>query len=944
MRTRSKRFGRVLLCLFFLASALGALGQVDDPKRELEFARGLIGLGFADFAEKVVQQVLRFHPDLKDSAAIVQAEILVSRRKYKEAEDIAKAMDPGSPKAQAIQLAIAKGYYSVGDLAKAREIYEAFFKQYEGRLPTDPDLLAFYRDAAYQFGAMLEQAGDLAGAVAAYDKYLATKPERHVARALMAKQAEAHVQLATGLSGAEREKHLAAAEKLSNDLQWGGQDLWFGQSLVTMAHAHLVRGKRADAQKFLLHNLDVFKAIDDALREEGHPMALSPMAGARYLLGELYVQDAEDAAKDPAKAEQAVAAYGEALKQFVNVFAQYADSDWGPKAGLKAQEIKKILEEKYGRQVKWTLDPKALAKISEASFRLADNLYREKKYAQAVTEYLKILNQFPENEASLKALAIVLDCYVQLNDPLFMRATAEYIAERFAGNPLAAQGLLAAAKTFFDRNDEPQYTYFYELYLKYFPQHERAASILLTLAGLKKKAGDEAGAARYYQRIVDNYPKDQAYPKALNAMAWSYFLGSNYAAAVEGFKKYLAAAQPSAEKAQAQFALAESYRILRQWPEAIAEYERLIAWLTPKDNPYTTSAEDARKNADLLERATFQRAFCYSRIEGSPEEVRAQRLKGIQLFDQFLAAFPNSTLAPKALDAKGRMQLEIGQYDAAAKTFDELAAKYPTSEEGRNALFSLIRSAVEVKQLDQAVAAFEKMYAQRSKFKPEEFMRVGQLLLDAGQLAQASEAFRHVIETIPSAGLPKDEERRLMERSLFGLGRAAFEQGRYDEAAQAMSELMKRYPKSGTFYDAKFVLARAYKELKRLPEAIAALSDIMKFTEDPILRDRTTYELAMIQREQGDKAAALASYLRIALLSDPQKPELRNLVEQSLLESIRLGMELERYQDVLDSCDQYLAAFPEGSQVEEVRRIRGEARLKAAASGAGVTTSEPSGS
>jgi len=49
------------------------------------------------------------------------------------------------------------------------------------------------------------------------------------------------------------------------------------------------------------------------------------------------------------------------------------------------------------------------------------------------------------------------------------------------------------------------------------------------------------------------------------------------------------------------------------------------------------------------------------------------------------------------------------------------------------------------------------------------------------------------------------------------------------------------------------------------------------------------------------------------------------------MESIDLGMELERYPDVLDSCEQYMAAFPEGSRIEDARRLRGEARMKAAA-------------
>ena len=46
----------------------------DELDREFEFASGLVKIGFPDFADKVVQQVLKFHPDQKDRARLIQAE------------------------------------------------------------------------------------------------------------------------------------------------------------------------------------------------------------------------------------------------------------------------------------------------------------------------------------------------------------------------------------------------------------------------------------------------------------------------------------------------------------------------------------------------------------------------------------------------------------------------------------------------------------------------------------------------------------------------------------------------------------------------------------------------------------------------------------------------------------------------------------------------------
>ena len=38
---------------------------------------------------------------------------------------------------------------------------------------------------------------------------------------------------------------------------------------------------------------------------------------------------------------------------------------------------------------------------------------------------------------------------------------------------------------------------------------------------------------------------------------------------------------------------------------------------------------------------------------------------------------------------------------------------------------------------------------------------------------------------------------------------------------------------------------------------------------------------------------------------------------------------MQRYQDELDSCDQYLKLFPTGAKIDEVRKKKADAKLKA---------------
>jgi tetratricopeptide (TPR) repeat protein len=920
----------VVVVLLGVLMVLAPAVPADELDDDFRFASGLIDLGFPDFAEKVVQQVLRLHPDQKDRAQLIQAEILISRGKFGEAGDLVKTMGAENPKAQAISLALAKGYYAAGDMEKSKQLYNDFFRQYEGRTPTDPDLLRFYQESAYQFGQMLEQSNDKAGAVKAYDRVLGTKPDRGTSRQLQARQADLYVQMADGAALDVRDRNLAAAKKICEAVQWGGIDIPFGHSVITMAHIQLVLGDRAGAQKVLTSNMDILKEIDTYIKEQQLPLSESPMAGARFLLGRLYREQADGMAKSQDQKAGAVDVYVKALVEYYNVFAKYGASEWGPGAGVQAQEIKTILESRYGKKVNVDLGAYQ-TKAAEAQFRLADNLFRQKQYKGAVDEYLKNLNQFPETESGPNALASLALSYANLDDKLMVKAVCSYLAERFADKDQAGTGLLIVGKFYFNRKDEPMYLYAYEEFLKYFPKHERAAAILFTLANLRRQANDPVNAIKYYEQIVNNYPKDQYYPRALSQLAWGYFLGSNYEAAVTGFTKYLAEAQPGLEKAQAEFALADSYRTLGRLKEALAEYEKLIQWLAPKDNPNSASAADVQKNTEILERAVFQRAHCYARMNEPTNAVPAYRAQSLKAYDAFLQLFPQSKLAPKALSGKGSVLLELGQFDTATKTFDELASKYPESDEGKNALFALTRSALEIKQYDQARSAFQKMIGGGGAFAPEEFLRLGQMLLDARMWAEAVQSFERVT-TSPT------QERSLLERAFYGLGRAYFEQQKYPEAIQALETLMTRYPRSGLFYDAKFTLCTAYQQTGRLDDAVKALSDVSKFAEKPFLIYRASFDLGTIQKQRGEKQQALASFLRVALLADPNDAQLRPLIEQACFGAIELAMELQRHQDVQDSCDQYLKLFPTGDKVEEVRKAKADAKLKAAQAAAARAT------
>ncbi len=926
---KSKWVGTVVMATVMLAG-WGARADVDE---DFKFASGLVNYQppFADFAQKVVDAVLAKDPSQKDRSRIIQAEILIQRRQYADAEAIINEMGMSNPKAQAISLALARNYFGIGEYDKARALYDAFFKLYENQKPTDADVARFYRDAAYQYAQMLQMISQFEEAAKSFKRVEEVADGKEMQRSMQVHRAQALVRAAENKSGDDKNKLLDEARKLCETIQWGGMDLQFVDSIVVLANIELAKGNPAGAKKVLMEYMDVIKPIDESLKEMGIPLKESPMAGTRSLLGRLFREEADKLAGQAGKEEEAIKAYSGALGEYYNVFIKYGDSEWGPSAGMAAKEIKEILETKYGKQVKIDLPTTLANKAAGTEFMMADNMFRSKQYADAAAEYLQVLSRFPESgELSIAAVANLLQCYQNLDDSLYAKVAANYLGERFAAkSDIPAKGLVSAAQLYDRAGNAEMSKYLFDRYLAYCPQDARAGQILFYLASKAEQAGDQDTANNYLAKIITDYPNDQNYPKALSKRAWKAYADQDYAGAIDGMKLYLESSQPSPTRAQAMFALGDCYRRTEQLAEAARQFNALIAAISPAGNPYGNSAADIQRNATLLEQARFYFAYSLSRLPND-----ATRKAAIQKLDEFLGFYPKSDLAAKALNLKGSLQMALKD-PGANDTYARLAAEYPNTDEGKNAQYARISGALELAQYAQAKDALTAMLASPGSYKVEEFARVGQAMLEHKQWAEAAGAFGQVVG--------KTEERAVLERALYGMGAAKYELGDYADSVAALNDLMTRWPNSALFYQAKFTLARANLKLGSLPAAKTALNDIFKYAREPEVVNDASLLYAQILEQEKDLVGALATYKRMEYFgSQSMKTEReRQQVATAILAAIDVANELDRSADVLESCDRYLQLYPTSPKINEVRQKRTTASFKVNAEVAAPAAVEP---
>ena len=902
-------------------------GEVED---ELTFASGLIERGFPDYAERVLGDLLARYPDRAEAARRVQAELHMAQRDFAAAEDIVRTFPADTAEGRAVRVKLANAYYLVQETDKAKALYDEFFAVYRDQPPTDPELLRFYRDAAWRFGLMLELAGDFEGAARNMDRVLGSGPEPELRRQVQEKKAGLLLRQAEGASAAAGKKILAEVEALGDDMQFGGP-YWVTRGALVKARARLAAGHTDAALELLDEQKRTARSLDRSFEEAGASPDQSPLAGWHFVrglihqaMGEAQAAEAKtDQEKQAAKQTLAVA-----LNEYARVLKNYGGSPYATDAMVESTAVEEALIQLGAQIVRREAAPQLGAGQADQLFRAADAFLKEEKYTQAVDAYLKVLNKMPESGAAPKALGNLARAYASAGDLLMVQTVAGYLAERFAGRDDAARASLLLASYLRQADQVPAAIDVYRLVGRYFPDHEKAPAALHTVALSDRKAGRRTEALATLNEIVVRYPKSEFYLDALTVLGSEHRQAGDYAKALEAWSALAEAAPEGRRKAAALMFEADALFRLGETTRALSIYADLAKTLDPSraDNPYYGDDKDREEVTTLWEQADLQVGYCLAELGGDADAVAANLGKAVKVYQGFAARHPGSPRAAKAMAAQGGVLLRMDRVDEAAAVFDQLSRDYPDTPEGKNSLFTLASTAVQVGNLEVARDAVKRMADDASAYGADMLAAVGQIMLTNNLYDEALAVYEHVRRNTDDA--------TLQEYALFGMGKSQYQRGAYREAIEALDALLALNDRTALFYEAKFLLGRARRETGDYDGALAALTDVFKFTRDPKMKRQADLELALLQEQQGRNDAAYASYLRIALHPDPTAdPEVAALVERGMLRAMALGMELGAYEDVLLLCDRFLSFFEQSENLDQVRQARREAGLEQARRG-----------
>jgi TolA-binding protein len=837
----------------FVASA-----QQEDPaaaelKEGLRYAKGLQELRLPDIADLVITELEGKFPEAKAVSAKIKVEGELARGQFDVVKQrIAAEKDADSVETWAMKLALADAYYAYGKYPEAKGLYESFFERFAKETP--PALQTFYNESAYKYAQMMLYLKELKSSLAAYERVLKGKLERHVERQCLAEMADVALRLAKETADAKVQEELyKKVEGWADKLLWV-QDIWFGKAIVLKAHVEMLRGKPDAAKKLVDDYMGTLQAIHQALVEQeaemGEPLTrVSPMAECRYLLAAMLQEESETLMKQPGYDKEAVlsmligtrGADGKRLgngayQHFINVFLKYAESAWAAEAGERAEQVRLVITEVFGGSITTSVTPEQTERVRTLQFRDARMLYSQGQVKNAKERLLLVLNQFPDVPDAVPALGDLARCFIQaiVDDPgeeLYADTVIGHLAERFSRKGetrgVAGDELIRLAEYWLEVGRADKRAQAYDLFFANYPDHSMASSYMLSFGERHYKEQNYPAALSYFTQVAQTYSNNPTAFAALNRIASIYEETgdvTNQLSAIDAYVEKLGARdKPGQELMNARYRQAQAYKTYgtmlvkdstnetdkvlgSQWiGRAAVAYSKLADVLKDPNNPYQVNDAERKSNASLHEAALYNMAYCLSQISQPAENVPAIRKKAIEAYEGLVSHFPKSPLAPTALIQVGSLWTIMRDAAKAEATLSQLIKNYPDSQEARSALPLIANNLMNLGMREEAVPRYRQMFAETgSKYSDLDLLRAAQVLTTAKEYDLAQQGLERV--------LARTKDKNIIAPAKLAQGNLLLMRGKYEEAVEALKIFIKEFSGYALMLDANDLLSRAASE------------------------------------------------------------------------------------------------------------------------------------
>lgn len=366
------------------------------------------------------------------------------------------------------------------------------------------------------------------------------------------------------------------------------------------------------------------------------------------------------------------------------------------------------------------------------------------------------------------------------------------------------------------------------------PDHPRCAELLFHVADCQRMAGKHAEAVKYYDELLDRWPK--------HSLTADCLLGKLRTAAAASDHAQLAALAVRIDKDfrgtpahdEAQRRLARSLLDRGQARDAAAILEPLAAEAKSPAHRFETQQLLAEAYFLLQQNDKAQATIEPLLQETAPTEVRTD-----------------------AQYTFGRLLVAARQWDQAIAALEAFAAAQPQGERLVRCRAELLVAYAHTGQVDKALAGHVELLARQGE---QEIVSVATL-----RLADALFEVRRYPEagTLYRALATEDRHKPLAAEGWSGLGWSQYHMALLPLATESFAKLVEGYPRHALAGDAALARARILEQLQEKKQALAAYELVIERYGSPQRTGAALLGAAQLHGQLGQPAKAAELYQRL---------------------------------------------------------------------------------
>ncbi len=362
--------------------------------------------------------------------------------------------------------------------------------------------------------------------------------------------------------------------------------------------------------------------------------------------------------------------------------------------------------------------------VIRSLYQSAECYNRLQYYAQAIQDWEKLANEFPETPQAPDAMYHAADLYFRANYFPQADSLLSNLIESYPDNPFAVDAQLRYAQSAYNAGNYQEAAARYQKFVDTYPSDERSKTALEGIQYCYYQMGQTDQAAETLQKVANQSANADLAIDAKYRIATNYLNEKKYDDAVREFKDILTQYPNSSYAADAQLSLAKSFMAQEKYQDAAREFKQFVQYF-PQNNQ--------------VAEAQFLLGICYFNAESY--------LSAVDCFDKVITDFSESEFIPACLQNSGWSYTRLGDADRAEDYFRRYLDANPQAEDRDKVQLQLAINCQSDSKTEDAKSLFtELMKTTDRAIASEAAYRLGMLLMDAKDEVKAKLVFRKAVD------------------------------------------------------------------------------------------------------------------------------------------------------------------------------------------------------